>query len=195
MEIKLRPALGALLLLSITLLTLLNAGGGVSATVPSPALQEPTPIAPAPTDATLIAQLQQETGGIVRISYHTGTGKVRFIGTDLDHPIPQPVELATGATPEQAARQFLDTYGQLFGLTDQAQELAVMRTQTADRGRSFVRFQQVYQSVSVLGGELIVQLAACRRGSWPGSHARQIAVKRADPAAWEPPLLGSPTGC
>jgi Zn-dependent metalloprotease len=160
MEMKLRPTLGTLLLLSITLLMLLHVGGRVSATVPSPALQEPTPIAPGPADATLIARLQQETGGWVRISYHGGTGKVRFIGTDLDYPIPQPVELPAGATPEQAARQFLDTYGQLFGLTDQAQELTVMRTQTADRGRTFVRFQQVYQGILVLGGELIVQLDA-----------------------------------
>jgi len=58
------------------------------------------------------------------------------------------------------ARRFLDTYGQLFGLTDQAQELTVMRTRAVDRGRSFVRFQQVYQGIPVFGGELIVQLNA-----------------------------------
>jgi Zn-dependent metalloprotease len=95
---------------------------------------------------------------MVRISYHAWTGKVRFIGTDLEHPISQPVELTAGATSEDAARQFLATYGQLFGLTDQAQELTIMRTQTADRGRTFVRFQQVYQGIPVLGGELVVQM-------------------------------------
>jgi len=113
---------------------------------------------PIPTDGALIGQLQQETEGQVRISYHARTGKVRFIGTDLEHAITQPVKLAAEATSEEAARRFLAVYGQLFGLTDQAQELTVMRTQTADRGRSFVRLQQVYQGIPVLGGELVVQM-------------------------------------
>jgi Zn-dependent metalloprotease len=42
-------------------------------------------------------------------------------------------------------------------LKDQVQELKVMRTKAADRGRSSVRFQQVYSGVPVFGGELIVQ--------------------------------------
>ncbi|MCR4407572.1 MAG: M4 family metallopeptidase [Anaerolineae bacterium] len=96
----------------------------------------------------------------MRISYHAETGKVRFIGTSSDRPITQPAVLAASASPEVAARGFLDTYGQLLGLTDQAQELAVMRSKTVDRGRSFVRFQQIYQSIPVLGGEVIVQLDA-----------------------------------
>lgn len=112
------------------------------------------------SNAALTDWLNQETEGNVRISYHAETGKVRFIGTDLEHPISQSVELAAEATPEDAARQFLAAYGQLFGLTDQAQELTVMRTRAVDRGRSFVRFQQVYQGIPVLGGELIVQLDA-----------------------------------
>jgi bacillolysin len=122
--------------------------------------QGPPPRPQGPTDETLIGQLQQETGGKTRISYHAETGKVRFIGTSPDRPIAQPAVLAAGASPEEAARGFLATYGQLFGLTDQAQELTVMRSQTVDRGRSFVRFQQVYQGLPVLGGELIVQLDA-----------------------------------
>ncbi len=113
---------------------------------------------PSPTDADLIGQLQQETGGQVRISYHAGTGKVRFIGTDLERPIARPVGVAAEATPEQAARQFLASYGQLFGLRDPAEELAVMRERAADQGRSFVRFQQTHRGIPVLGGELIVQM-------------------------------------
>ncbi|MFQ5814476.1 MAG: M4 family metallopeptidase, partial [Anaerolineae bacterium] len=132
----------------------------MSVVSPPPPSQGPTPMTSGPADAVLIDRLQQSTGGKVRLSYHARTGKVRFIGTDLEHPIPQLIELATAATPEQAARQFLDTYGQLFGLTDQAQELTVMHTKTADRGRPFVRFQQVYHGIPVLGGEVIVQLDA-----------------------------------
>jgi Zn-dependent metalloprotease len=94
------------------------------------------------------------------MSYHAETGKVRFIGVSPDRSIAQPSVLGTDASPEEAGRAFLTTYGQLFGLKDQAQELTVIREKAADRGRSFVRFQQVYQGIPVLGGELIVQLDA-----------------------------------
>ncbi len=132
-------------------LLILSPGFLVTAQAAPPA-QAPTPT---PADASLIDQLQRATGGRASIAYHAQTGRVRFIGTDLAHPIPQ-----GGDPPEQAARRFLETYGPLFGLTDQAQELTVMRVTSADRGRSFVRFQQVYQGIPVVGGELIVQMDA-----------------------------------
>lgn len=120
----------------------------------------PTQPPPPRSDEALIAQLERETGGAVRLSYHTGTGRLRFIGTTLDRPIGQPALLAVGASPEDAARGFLAVYGPLFGLKDPARELQVERVRTADRGRSSVRFQQVYESIPVLGGELIVQVNA-----------------------------------
>jgi len=129
-------------------------------TLSSSALSNPYPQEPPPP--ALIEQLHRQTEGKVRISYHAQTGMVRFIGTDLVHPIPQPAEVVAQATPEQAARHFLSTYGCLFGLTNQANQLRVMRTKSADRGRSFVRFQQVYQGIPVMSGELIVQLDASK---------------------------------
>ena len=104
--------------------------------------------------------LSQRAGSPVQVAFHAETGKVRFVGTDLEHPIPQPAPLLPGATPETAARQFLAAYGSLFGLEDQAKELQMMEVQTADRGRVFVRLQQVSGGIPVLGGELIVQLSA-----------------------------------
>ncbi len=86
------------------------------------------------------------------------TGKVRFIGADFSHAIAQPTVMGGMPTPEAAARGFLSTYGSLFGLKDQARELKVMRSKMADRGRSFVRFQQLYSDIPILGGELIVQV-------------------------------------
>ena len=68
--------------------------------------------------------LSQQAGGPVQVAFHAKTGKVRFIGTDLEHPIPQPAPLPPGATAETAARQFLAAYGSLFGLKDQAQGIA-----------------------------------------------------------------------
>ncbi len=109
-----------------------------------------------------VERLLQQTDGVGRVSYHAETGKVRFIGTDLAHPMVQPMALKPGATAEEAARQFLGAYGPAFGLTDQAQELTVERTNAIDDGRSVVRFQQVYQGVPVVGGELVVQMNAAK---------------------------------
>ncbi len=117
--------------------------------------------APPPPDNKLV-ELSQATRGDLRISYHHETGQVRFVGVHPDTPIAQPRTLASNATAEQAARTFLDAYGSLFGLRDQAQELTVMRNQARDGGRTFVRFQQTYRGVPIVGGELIVQLNAQR---------------------------------
>ncbi|MFB0507516.1 MAG: hypothetical protein ACETWT_12365, partial [Thermodesulfobacteriota bacterium] len=109
-------------------------------------------------EAYLVGQLHQLTGGKLRISTHAMTGRARFIGTELSDAILQPAIISAEATPEEAARGFLSTYGSLFGLKDQSRELTVMRSKAVDRGRAFVRFQQVYSGLPILGGELIVQV-------------------------------------
>ncbi len=113
------------------------------------------------TDAAgqaLLDRLQDGTGGRLRISYHPLTGRVDYLGTEMGYPMPQPIAVSAGVEPEEAARAYLSVYGPLFGLTDEAYELSVTRVRSADRGRSFVRFQQVHQGLAVLGGELIVQM-------------------------------------
>ena len=122
----------------------------------------PGPAPPPPGDEALVDHLQQATSDGIRISYHSQTGKVRFIGTDRGYSIPRPEGVQPDANPEQVARSFLDLYGQLFGLRDQAGELAVIRSRAADGNRSFVRFQQVYQGIPVVGGELVVQVDAAK---------------------------------
>jgi len=143
--------------LLVTLTLLLAAGSLSSAAQQSqPAVAPPEP--PHSLDRALIDRLQQITEGQTRISYHAQTGKVRFIGASAAHPILRLDIISADTQPEEAARSFLSIYGELFGLTDQADELTVMRSRVLDRDRSFVRFQQVYQGIPVLGGELIVQI-------------------------------------
>jgi Zn-dependent metalloprotease len=50
----------------------------------------------------------------------------------------------------------------LFGVKNQSQELSVMREVVRDGQRSHVRFQQTYQGIPVLGGELIVNMDAAK---------------------------------
>lgn len=105
-----------------------------------------------------VQQLQMLTNGGVTMSTDAKTGKVRSIGTELSSPIPQLASLSPDASAEEAARGFLSEYGQLFGLIDQAGQLVATRTYDTGDGRSFVRFQQAYHGVPVLGGELVVQV-------------------------------------
>lgn len=111
---------------------------------------------------SLINQLSQSSGGQLRVSYHRETGRVRFLGTTPDHAIAQTFPNAAEVSPEMAARAFLQSYGSLFGLQNAQEELVVMKEQTVENGRSFTRFQQVYQGIPVIGAELIVQTDAQR---------------------------------
>ncbi len=109
-------------------------------------------------DPQLVKELEKASSGKVDVAYHSKIGYARFIGTELQNPIP--TGLPSNAAPEDAARAFLSTYGKLFGLTNQKQELTVKREKSADGGRSFVRFQQKHKGIPVLGGELNVQTDA-----------------------------------
>ncbi len=125
--------------------------GSLAVSAQSESFRDP----PQPNDSALIAKLDKAAGDGAQIFRHAATGKVRFIGMPSDRPIQQPKSLVA-ATPEQASRAFLGTYGQLFGLRNPERELRVMQQATL-HGRSFVRFQQVYQGVPIVAGELIVQ--------------------------------------
>ena len=107
-----------------------------------------------------VASLSQPVPGASRVAYHAQTGLVSFVGTLAGQAIPQPSPLPPGASAEEAARNFLAAYGEIFGLNDPSSALSAMVVETADNGRSFARFQQSYQGVPVLGGELIVQMDA-----------------------------------
>jgi Zn-dependent metalloprotease len=123
-----------------------------------PVAAMPPPQAPlTSSDQQLIDQIKQLTQNKVRISYHTDTGKVNFIGADFTNPIAQPGLLPANVNPEVVARGFLAHYGQLFGLKDQANELRVIKEKKLPDGRTFVRFQQRYQGIPIVGGELIIQ--------------------------------------
>jgi len=127
-------------------------------------------------EAALAAQVRAASDGDVRISYHARTGKARFVGAGPGHPILLPHENGhTGVPaapsqpgagrdqPEVAARAYLQAYGALFGLRDQARELARTRLRSTADGRTVLRFQQTLDGIPVFGGEMIVHLDARMR--------------------------------
>lgn len=124
---------------------------------------EPTSTPDGSRSPLVVEDVSRPTYGFddtVKVYHHAGTGKVRFLVTEPGRPIRQPTALSPNASPEAAARNFLNTYGELFGLKDPSQELILERIQTAEPRQSFLRFQQVHQGIPVIGGELIVGLDA-----------------------------------
>lgn len=92
------------------------------------------------------------------VAYHPLTGKARFIGGQSGVPLTNTVVFESNASPETVARTFLTGRGQDFGLENQAQNLRVLRETHADNGARTVRFQQTFQGIPVVAGELIVQM-------------------------------------
>jgi Zn-dependent metalloprotease len=117
-------------------------------------------VTPPKHDPASRQQLNQCISSQAETAYNALTGKIRFIGTGFGKPIQQSNKSLRSASPEAAARGYLAECGSLLGLSNQAAELTVKRqTKTAD-GRSVIRFQQVYQGIPVVGGDLVMQLNA-----------------------------------
>ncbi len=92
-----------------------------------------------------------------RVAVHQTTGMVSFIGADPRAPIASP-SAGKGLIAEDAAMAAVQVYGPLFGLKDPARELRIMKKATREKGRSMTRYQQLYQGVPIIAGEIIVNL-------------------------------------
>ena len=106
----------------------------------------------------LLQALQQAAGGEIRLSHHSETGKVRFLGAMTKTGIANSSFSEGNLTADQTARSFLSQYGSLFGVADAHRDLSLMNERALDDGRSVVRYQQTYQGIPVLAGELMVQM-------------------------------------
>ncbi|PKN93169.1 MAG: hypothetical protein CVU44_12130 [Chloroflexi bacterium HGW-Chloroflexi-6] len=93
------------------------------------------------------------------IAYHNLTGMARFIGaTSSGRPIEDASALASRDTFPDAALSFLAQRGGEFGLKDAGTELNLLRETESENGNHAIRYQQTYQGIPVLAGELIVHL-------------------------------------
>ncbi|MCS7088866.1 MAG: M4 family metallopeptidase [Thermoflexales bacterium] len=92
---------------------------------------------------------------------------VRFLSGTQELPLLQVEQFSNTAHAVSAAQHYLAQCGHVFGLRDPQSELVVMRqTTSSEEGKkphTFVRFQQVYRGIPVLGGELVVTLDARSR--------------------------------
>ena len=108
-------------------------------------------------DTSLIERLDAD-----RVSYHAETGWVRFVGGSLANPLRSTSGTSSRLPADRlaTARAFLGAYGTLFGLTAPIEELRARLVDASADGISVVRFDQVFQGIPVIGGELAVQLDA-----------------------------------
>ncbi len=98
-----------------------------------------------------------------RVSIHSETGKVRFIGADSGRAVDLPSGVTVPLTALGAAWGYAHEYGELFGLGNPTQELSVARSKVVGKDREMVRFQQTYSGVPVIAGEIIVNLGMGRK--------------------------------
>jgi len=110
-----------------------------------------------PGDSLAARLLAQGDGA--RLTYRRDTGRATFYSAGPGAVARLPAALAPGVSAQSTGDGFLRTYGPLFGVSDPARQLAMLGVSERDRGRSFVRYQQVYEGVPVVGGELRLQVA------------------------------------
>lgn len=146
---------------------------GVGAVATSTGTDTTTP--PVVTDPPLILPTQQLGSGNTTSSFNSSQKQLRFVAPKVQattslggvrgFAFQQPPGLSSSATPEQAARHFLANNSDLsrsFGINSKTTQLQLAKEKVASRGRSVVRFQEAYQGVPVLGGEVVVQMDAAK---------------------------------
>ena len=86
------------------------------------------------------------------IQYHAQTGKVRFIQGEADVSGGN-TAARTGSTGKQPP---LQRYAPLFGIDDVEKDLTLSRRGFTAKNRRVARYQQQYNGLPVIGGELVV---------------------------------------
>ncbi len=93
-----------------------------------------------------------------RVDYHNETGMLAFIGADPQKPIQIAGAMRPGLLPADKAMAALNEFGPAFGINNPSSELTLMKQNMSDGGLSSTRYQQVYNGVPIVAGELIVNM-------------------------------------
>ncbi len=150
MQLRSLARAGALMMVLALVLSI--AGGVFAAPLGNTA---PAPVsAPQSQESNALARLQADAGGSATVNFATQTGVARFLS--LTAPLST---LDASAAPEAQAAVFFDQYGQVFGVTDAASELSLVRQTTDATGATLLVYAQVYQGLPVFAGELRVHFA------------------------------------
>ncbi len=100
------------------------------------------------------AQAQTQTG--IQREYNVETGKVTLITGENHEPISVLGPSAVNMTPEAQSLALVQHFASEFGLTEPSKELKLSEINQPDADRVVSKYQQVYQGVPVMAGELMV---------------------------------------
>ena len=123
-----------------------GAGGPVAATAGT---------APPPESPFAAAdRLRTATGGNVSVRWATATGVARFVRATNDAALP-----TSGTTLADRARNFLDAYGALFGVSAPGSQLSITSVRSDEAGGT-VELAQRHASLPVFNAELVTHFDA-----------------------------------
>src|SRR5258708_18388379 len=97
-----------------------------------------------------------QTGDGLKRQRNPESGKVSFISPESGRALPASKALGTLIRPQDPALALVNRFAPEFGVKDPARELSVMKSNHSSDGRMSARYQQKYQGIPVIGGELIV---------------------------------------
>ncbi len=101
------------------------------------------------------ARAQGGDDGIKR-QVNAQSGRVSFIGPESGGALPASEALGAFSQPQDPALALAKRFAPEFGLQNPERDLTELKTHRADDGRVTARYQQTYQGIPVMGGELIV---------------------------------------
>jgi Zn-dependent metalloprotease len=102
------------------------------------------------------ATVQAQGGDGIKRQVNAESGKVSFIGPEHGRSVPATKALGTLLRPQDPGLALAKRFAPEFGVKNPERDLAKMKSHREDDGRLTVRFQQKYQGIPVMGGELIV---------------------------------------
>jgi Zn-dependent metalloprotease len=102
-----------------------------------------------------LAASAQDADGIKR-QVNAESGRISFVGPESGRVLSASRALGTFARPQDPAMALAKRFGPEFGLKSPERELSEMRTSRPGDGRVTTHYQQTYQGIPVMGGELIV---------------------------------------
>ena len=102
------------------------------------------------------AQAQGKDG--LKREVNPQTGRISFLGPEngISLSAAQALGAASPARPADPGLALAKRFGSEFGLKNPERELSAMKTHRGENGRIMARYQQTYQGIPVMGGELIV---------------------------------------
>ncbi|KAB8140294.1 hypothetical protein F8S13_23985 [Chloroflexia bacterium SDU3-3] len=159
------------------------------------ALGTPAQAAPrasaAPDPHEAFRALQRRAGAPLQVRWDADLPSATFLSAQGQGRLPSAAPTASAATPEAAARAFLDQNRQIFGIADVASELDLLRIEPDPHlGWYHLRFDQRYHGLPVFGRQLVVHLDAQLRPVTVNGHVfpgldvpTESAITAADAAA------------